>query len=130
MRRRPSTTGPWRAALIALLVLSVATGSAGCERQRRAVEQDLPATRAEKARADAQALAEAVRVYAATFGRLPDSLGALTTVATVDGISGGPFLAAIPTPPAGWSAYEYDHWGDNGFRIHSRSADGAVVSAP
>jgi len=128
MRRSLRAGG--RALILAALSLFAVLGSTGCQRQQRAIEQDLPAARAEKARADAQAIAQAINVYATTFGTPPGSLAALTTVATIDGITGGPFLAAIPTPPAGWSPYEYEHRDGGGFVVRSRSTDGAVVSAP
>src|SRR2546428_2584213 len=66
-----------------------------------------------KAQADARALASAVSIYAAHMGVVPPSgsagLAALTTVAVnAQSQSAGPFLAQIPTPPAGWpSPYVY-----------------------
>lgn len=127
---RRSTRVPACAAVVWMLALIVVVGVAGCEREQRAIEQDLPAARAEKARSDAQAIAQAVKVYATTFGKLPESLAALTTVATVDGITGGPFLAAIPTAPAGWSPYEYERRDDGAFTVRSRSTEGVAVAAP
>lgn len=120
-----------RTVVAALVVLHVlVAGIAGCKREQHAIEKDLPAARAEQARASAQAIAQAVRVYATTFGKLPESLAALTATETVDGVTAGPFLAAIPTPPDGWSPYEYERRDDGTFTVRSRSAAGIIVSAP
>src|SRR5262249_55066343 len=85
-------------------------------------------TRAAKAQADAQAIASAARQYQAVFGALPDSIQDLTEARTVSGVSGGPFLARIPDPPTGWSAYQYVKQGDR-FTVTS-SGGGATVTAP
>src|SRR3989304_5971897 len=60
--------------LIALLPL----GLGACEREQKGISQDLPAARATKARADAQAIAGAVRPHPATFGALPEAIEGLT----------------------------------------------------
>ena len=61
-----------------------------------------------KAQADARALASAVSIYSAHMGVVPPTgaLSVLTAVA-VNSLnqSAGPFMATIPTPPAGWTAY-------------------------
>ncbi len=108
---------------LAVLVLDA------CEREQKAVEQDLPAARATRARADVQQIAAAVQFYQATFGALPVSLDALTRAHTSGGISGGPFLASIPAPPAGWSPYQYARQGTDRFTVSS-SGGGVSVSAP
>jgi hypothetical protein len=108
-----------RAVALGLVVLLLAA----CEAQQKAVEQDLPAARATKARADVQQLAAAVRVYRATVGTLPASLLALT-----QGSGGGPILASIPAPPAGWSAYQYARHGSDRFSV-SATGDGVTISA-
>lgn len=116
-----------RAAVLAVAVLSVAVG--GCQREQQGISEDLPAARATRARADAQAIASAVRQYQASFQALPDSIEDLTQARTISGVIGGPFLAKVPTPPAGWSAYQYAKQGDNNFSVTS-SGGGVTVSAP
>ncbi len=115
------------AVVILLAVLSL--GVAGCEREQKGVSTDLPAARATRARADAQSIASAVRQYQATFGTMPDSIADLTEARTISGTTGGPFLARVPTPPAGWTAYEYAKRGDANFTVTS-SAGGITVTAP
>lgn len=112
-------------ALVALLAL----GLVGCQREQKGISEDLPAARATKARADAQAIASAVRQYQATFGALPESLDALLREQTVSGVTGGPFLARIPAPPMGFTAYEYAKQGDINFTVTS-SGGGVTVTAP
>jgi len=102
---------------------------AACEGERKAVEQDLPAARTTKARADAQQIARAVQLYQATFGTLPPSLDALTHAETVGGVTGGPFLASIPAPPAGWTPYRYEMKGAQGFTVSTAGGD-VTVTAP
>jgi len=115
-----------RAAVILPAILMVTL--VGCQREQKAISEDLPATRATKARADAQTIASAARQYQATFGALPDSIEDLTKGRTVSGVSGGPFLARIPDPPAGWSAYQYAKQGDS-FTVTS-SGGGVTVTVP
>ena len=68
-----------------------------------------------KAQADARALASAVSIYSAHMGSLPAALTNLTSVVTNTlGQTAGPFMASVPTGPAGWAAY--DHWWKYGFR--------------
>jgi hypothetical protein len=113
--------------VVASLLLAVVVA---CEREHRAVREDLPAARAERARADAQSIASAVGMYAATFGTLPDSLAALTSRTTAsDGHSGGPFLRGIPAPPPGWAAYEYRKRDGDAFTI-TTAGEGLVISVP
>ena len=104
-------------------------GLAGCEREQKGISEDLPAARATRARADAQAIAGAVRQYQATFGALPDSIADLTEARTVSGTTGGPFLARVPTPPNGFTPYQYAKQGDLNFTVTS-SGGGVSVTAP
>jgi len=108
---------------LALLLLA-------CEREEKMVREDLPMARTTKARADVQSLAIAVNTYRATCGgALPESLEALTTQTTVSGVPCGPVLGALPTPPAGWSAYVYARQGDTAFTVTS-SGGGVTVTSP
>src|SRR5262249_58576836 len=85
-----------KAALVVAAVLSLAMGA--CQREQKAISEDLPAARATKAKADADAIASATRQYQATFGTLPESIEDLTGARTVSGVSCGPHLAKIPAP--------------------------------
>ena len=114
-------------AALGLLVVLLALGA--CEREQKAVDQDLPAARVIKARADVQQIAAAVRLYRASVGALPGTLEVLTRAQTAGGVTSGPFLASIPAPPAGWSAYLYARQGADRFAVSS-SGDGVTVSAP
>jgi hypothetical protein len=116
-----------KAAMVAMAALSMAVG--GCQREQKAIGEDLPAARATRARADAEAIASAVRQYQASFQALPDSIEDLTQARTISGVTGGPFLAKVPTPPAGWSAYQYARQGDTNFTVTS-SGGGVTVTAP
>jgi hypothetical protein len=118
-----------RTRAVALGLVSVVLALGACQREQKAIEQDLPATRATRARADAQQIARAVRLYQTTFGALPVSLEALTRAHTAGGVTGGPFLASIPPPPAGWSPYQYAPQGGDRFAITS-SGGGVTVTAP
>ncbi|HEU4438842.1 MAG TPA: type II secretion system protein GspG [Methylomirabilota bacterium] len=113
-----------RVALAATLVLALAA----CEREEKAVREDLPMARATKARTDVQTIATAINTYRVTCGTLPESLQALTTQTTVSGASCGPVLGSIPAPPAGWSAYIYTRQGES-FTVSS-SGGGQTVTAP
>ena len=117
----------WR--LSGVLVVALALGLVGCEREQKGISEDLPAARATKARADAQAIASAVRQYQVAFGALPASLDALLKEQSVSGVTGGPFLARIPAPPAGFTAYQYAKQGDISFTVTS-SGGGVTVTAP
>ena len=115
---------PSRMAVVAGLLLALSA----CEREEKAVREDLPLARTTKARTDAQTIATAVSTYRVTCGALPDSLEALVTRTTVGGVPCGPVLGSIPTPPTGWSAYVYARQGDS-FTVTS-SGNGQTVSAP
>jgi hypothetical protein len=121
-------------AIIAAMLKAVAVGMAvmalvACQREQQGISEDLPAARATRAQADAQAIAAAVRQHQTVFGTLPESIEDLTEARTAGGVSGGPFLAKIPSPPAGWSAYQYARQGDTNFTVTS-SGPGGSVTAP
>ena len=86
-------------AVLGVLVVLLALGA--CEREQKAIEQDLPATRVAKARADVQQIAAAVRLYQASFGALPASLEALTRAQTGGGVTSGPAHGLDPGPAGG-----------------------------
>ncbi len=116
-----------KASVVLIAVLPLGLGA--CEREQKSISQDLPAVRATKARADAQAIASAVRQYQATFGALPESIEDLSEARTVGGVTGGPFLARVPTPPTGFTPYQYAKQGEVNFTVTS-SAGGVTVTAP
>jgi type II secretion system protein G len=66
-----------------------------------------------KAQADVRTVGSAISIYAAHSGSLPSAANlttALTTPSTVGGVTAGPFIGTIPTPPngGGWPAsYTY-----------------------
>jgi type IV pilus assembly protein PilA len=83
-----------------------------------------------KAQADARALASAVSIYSAHMGTLPGALTDLTSVVTnTQGQAGGPFMASVPTGPAGWSTYSYTSTASGTFTI-SNSGDSTSVNVP
>jgi type IV pilus assembly protein PilA len=85
-----------------------------------------------KAQADARALASAVSIYSAHMGNVSSSLAALTAVASNgQGQTAGPFMATIPSPPAGWTTpYAYAPNTSAGTFTISASGDGTTVSLP
>ena len=88
-----------------------------------------------KAQADARALASAASIYGAHMGVIPPSgaggLAALTTAVTNgQGQVAGPFMAAVPTAPSGWSAYTYAADTATGVFTISAAGDGTTVSLP
>ena len=109
--------------------IGIALALPACKQEQKGISEDLPAARATRARADAQAIAGAVRQYQATFGTLPESIADLTEPRTLSGTTGGPFLARVPTPPAGFTPYQYAKQGDASFTITS-SAGAVTVTAP
>ena len=83
-----------------------------------------------KAQADARALASAVSIYSAHMGTLPGALTDLTAVVSNSlNQPGGPFMASVPLPPAGWGAYGYASTTTGVFTITS-SGDATSVSLP
>ena len=84
-----------------------------------------------KAQADARALASAVSIYSAHMGNIPTALGQLTTAATNSlGQVAGPFMANVPSGPAGWGAYNYAPNTAAGTFTITNSGDGTSVSIP
>jgi type IV pilus assembly protein PilA len=84
-----------------------------------------------KAQADARALASAVSIYSAHHGNIPTTLAQLTTAATNTlGQMGGPFMAAIPSGPAGWATYTYTPVVSSGTFTISSTGDSTSVSLP
>jgi hypothetical protein len=65
------------------------------------------------------------------MGSLPAALGDLTTAATNSlGQVGGPFMASIPSGPAGWASYTYAPVATAGTFTISNAGDGTTVSLP
>jgi hypothetical protein len=116
-----------RVAVVAVALIALVLPA--CQREQKGISEDLPAARVTKARADAQAVASAVRQYQATFGALPESIEDLTEARTASGVTGGPFLARVPTPPTGFTPYQYAKQGEVNFTITS-SAGAVTVTAP
>lgn len=116
-----------KAAVVALALMALALP--GCKAEQKGIAEDMPAARATKARADAQVIAGAIRQYQATFGSLPESIGDLTEARTAGGVTGGPYLARVPAPPAGFTPYQYAKQGDVNFTITS-TAGAITVTAP
>ena len=84
-----------------------------------------------KAQADSRALASAVSIYSAHTGSLPTALTDLTSAVTNSlGQMGGPFMASIPSGPAGWGSYNYAPVATAGTFTISNSGDGTSVSLP
>jgi type II secretion system protein G len=85
-----------------------------------------------KAQADARALASSISIYAAHMGVMPTALADLTVaVANTLGQTAGPFMAKVPSPPAGWSSpYAYTASNAAGTFNISASGDSATVSLP
>jgi len=86
-----------------------------------------------KAQADARALASAVSIYSAHTGTLPvsGSLAVLTTsVTNSQGQTGGPFMATIPSGPAGWGAYSYTANTAAGTFTITNTGDSTGVTVP
>jgi type IV pilus assembly protein PilA len=84
-----------------------------------------------KAQADARALASAVSIYSAHHGSLPATLAELTLAQTNTlGQMGGPFMASVPSGPAGWGSYGYVPVLTAGTFVITNSGDGTSVSLP
>jgi hypothetical protein len=111
---------------VALVVAALLVAFAGCEREKKGIKEDLPATRMVKAQADAATIVGAIRTYSATCGQLPESLEDLTTLKTVGGGPCGPFLQRIPAPPTGWEPYAYAKAADGSFSVSSSGPGGSV----
>jgi type II secretion system protein G len=84
-----------------------------------------------KAQADGRALASAVSIYSAHVGSLPGSIATLSTQVTNSmGQTGGPFMANVPPPPAGWVAYDYQTTLATGTFTISSAGDATTVRIP
>ena len=91
-----------------------------------------------KGQADTRTLASAISIYAAHMGVVPDATAgflALTAVATNgQNQTAGPFMAAMPAVPAGWTSasgtYAYAGSSAAGTFVISATGDGATASAP
>ena len=88
-----------------------------------------------KAQADARALASAASIYGAHMGVVPPSGAAGLTALTQQVTNGqnqvaGPFMASVPPPPSGWSAYTYASNTATGVFTISADGDGTTVSLP
>ena len=88
--------------------------------------------RISKAQADTRAMASAVTMFQSHVGTLPTALTDLTVSTTNANNQGaGPFLAAVPAPPATWDA-AYTYTVDNTAGTFSISAtrDGTTITVP
>jgi type II secretion system protein G len=85
-----------------------------------------------KAQADTRALASAVTMYAAHMGTIPTALSQLTAQAVnAQSQTAGPFMAALPSPPAGWSTpYAYAADTASGTFVISATGDGTTARVP
>jgi type II secretion system protein G len=85
-----------------------------------------------KAQADVRSLASAVTMYSAHMGTIPTALSQLTAQAVnAQNQTAGPFMAALPTPPAGWSTpYAYAFDTASGTFVISATGDGTTASVP
>ncbi|MDO8477145.1 MAG: prepilin-type N-terminal cleavage/methylation domain-containing protein [Candidatus Rokubacteria bacterium] len=86
-------------------------------------------SRMAKAQADTRTLASAVGAYQAHMGQMPAALADLTVAQTnVTGQVAGPFMAADPAPPAGWT-YGYSTGGPTGYTI-TAAGDSTTITRP
>jgi general secretion pathway protein G len=86
-------------------------------------------SRVAKAQADTQTMASAVGAYQAHMGQVPAALADLSIAQTNDtGQVAGPFMAADPAPPAGWT-YRYATGGPSGYTI-TASGDSTTITRP
>jgi type II secretion system protein G len=86
--------------------------------------------RVAKAQADLRAIASAVSIYSAHMLGNPTALSQLTSAVTnAEGQTAGPFLAALPAQPAGWSAYAYTTSVSGVFSLTS-TGDSTTVTVP
>jgi type II secretion system protein G len=84
-----------------------------------------------KAQADSRTLASAIGVYGTHMGRIPTALTQLTNVSTnAQGLSAGPFVAAVPVAPGGWANYTYTPNTAAGTFTITTNGDGTTVSIP
>jgi prepilin-type N-terminal cleavage/methylation domain-containing protein len=88
-----------------------------------------------KAQADARTVGSAVSMYAAHMGFIPTALGDLLLQLTnAQSQSGGPFLGALPSLPAGWTGngatYAYAATPADGTFVVGATGDGTNVRVP
>jgi type II secretion system protein G len=84
-----------------------------------------------KAQGDMRAMSSAVAIYSAHMNVVPAALPDLTGVVTNGlGQTAGPFLASVPLPPSGWSAYAYTSDSASGTFAISSSGDSTTVTVP
>jgi type II secretion system protein G len=84
-----------------------------------------------KAQADARAIVSAASIYGAHMGVVPTALTQLTSsVMNPQGQTAGPFLAAVPAAPSGWSAYSYTADTSTGVFSVSATGDNTTVTVP
>jgi hypothetical protein len=77
--------------------------------------------------ADTRAIEGAIVAYASQTGHLPGSLEDLTRTGVNNaGVTVGPFLSAVPKPPAGSAPYRYEITTAGGFRV-TGEAHGSLV---
>jgi type IV pilus assembly protein PilA len=85
-----------------------------------------------KAQADTRAVASSVSMFQAHVGTLPAALADLIVATTnTQNQTAGPFLGAVPVPPAGWDA-AYTYAADNAAGTFSISAtgDSTTITVP
>ena len=85
-----------------------------------------------KAQADVRSINAAVSLYQAHMGGVPPSLAALTSAQTnALAQTAGPFLASVPSPPAGWATpYVYTPNTSSDLWNVSATGDGVTVTLP
>lgn len=92
-----------------------------------------PALRARlaKAEADTRFVVSAVGTYRQHTGRLPAALTDLTITATnPQGQTAGPFLLAVPHPPAAWTEYRYELGADGTYTITATGDGHTIIGSP
>lgn len=86
-------------------------------------------SRMAKAQADTRTMASAVGAFQAHMGQMPAALADLSSPQTnASGQVAGPFMAADPAPPAGWS-YSYATGGPSGYTIVA-TGDSTTITRP
>ena len=84
-----------------------------------------------KAQADTRAMTSAVSIYMAHMQVVPAALTDLTSqVTNAQGEIAGPFMGAIPNPPAGWAVYGYAASSASGTFTISTNGDATSISMP
>jgi type II secretion system protein G len=87
-------------------------------------------TRIARAQADVRTIASAATMFSAHMGNIPSAITDLTvTTANAQNFTAGPFLGAVPQPPAGWAAYNYATAANGTFTV-STSGDSTNVVVP